>query len=279
MLSEGKPLTRGTEIIERIEISPNGEWIAFDSHINGNHDVFKMRPDGSGRTQLTSDLSDNFLGKWSRDGSELSVTAIIGSVNGAGIVSSDGSSDAVRSFRDSEWGTWGRVVWSPTGLEILVGKARQRGVWRSSRDNVGAPWSEPVPVGASLRCGLAEWSPDSEMIVCSSYSGGAMGVALYTRAGETLWHYLPDVSAGEPWLARAQFSVDGSTIYSYGVAPDGTQGIWAMPTTGGKPELVIVNDDASLWANVFSFEVGPDDRIYLAVAEYQSDIWVMDLEY
>jgi len=41
-----------------------------------------------------------------------------------------------------------------------------------------------------------------------------------------------------------------------------------MPTTGGVPELVIVNDDESLRANVYSFEVGPDDRIYLAVAEY-----------
>ncbi len=52
-----------------------------------------------------------------------------------------------------------------------------------------------------------------------------------------------------------------------------------MPTTGGVPELVIVNDDESLWANVYSFEVGPDARIYLAVAEYQSDIWMMDLEW
>ena len=43
--------------------------------------------------------------------------------------------------------------------------------------------------------------------------------------------------------------------------------------------LVIKNDDDALWANVYSFEVGPDNRIYLAVAEYESDIWVMDLEW
>ena len=30
---------------------------------------------------------------------------------------------------------------------------------------------------------------------------------------------------------------------------------------------------------MFAFEVGPDDRIYLALAEYESDIWVMDLEW
>ncbi len=43
--------------------------------------------------------------------------------------------------------------------------------------------------------------------------------------------------------------------------------------------LVIENDDDALWTNVYSFEVGPDNRIYLAVAEYESDIWVMDLEW
>jgi Tol biopolymer transport system component len=279
-LSDGVRITSGTEVIERIEISPDGQWIAFDSHINGNQDVFKMRRDGSGRTQLTSDPSDNFLRKWSPDGTELSVSAGVAGVEGGGIVSSDGSSEAVEPFADSEWGTWQDPTWSPTGLEILVWKQDEQSVWMSSRDNAAAPWSEPVRVGPAVACDWwYEWSPDSEMILCSSSGGVGQGVSLFTRAGESVWRYVPDASAGAPWLARAQFSVDGSTIYAYGVGPDGTQGIWSMPTTGGIPELVIVNDDESLWANVFSFEVGPDDRIYLAVAEYQSDIWVMDLEW
>ena len=109
-LSDGERLTNGTELIERIEISPDGEWIAFDSHLNGNHDVFKMRRDGSGRTQLTSDPSDNFLVKWSADGTELSVSAIIDGVDAGGIVSADGSSEVVRTFDGTEWGTWTDIV-------------------------------------------------------------------------------------------------------------------------------------------------------------------------
>ena len=102
---------------------------------------------------------------------------------------------------------------------------------------------------------------------------------MYSRSGETQWTLRSDPSAGIPHLLRAQFSADGNSIYAYGVAPDGSQGIWAIPSSGGDPVLVIENDDDALWANLYSFEVGPDNRIYLAVAEYESDIWVMDLEW
>jgi hypothetical protein len=115
------------------------------------------------------------------------------------------------------------------------------------------------------------------LILCSDSDGSS--IESFDRNGQTAWGYFPTPENEDPNLARAQFSADGSKVYAYGVAPDGTQGVWAIPTTGGGPELVVLNDDEALWANVFSFEVGPDNKIYLAVAEYQSDIWVMDLEW
>ena len=275
-IGDGERITSGTEIIERIEISPDGEWIAFDSHINGNHDVFKMRLDGSERTQLTSDLSDNFLGKWSPDGSEVSVTARIGGIPGVGTVAANGSGD-IRTFRDSEWGLWRDFSWSPSGLEALVAD-RDLAIWRSERENPGVPWSDPVRIIEST-CEWPEWSPDGSTFVCSTEIVEGATTTLCSRSGETQWTLRSDPSAGIPQLLRAQFSADGNTIYAYGVAPDGSQGIWAIPSSGGAPVLVIENDDDALWANVFSFEVGPDNRIYLAVAEYESDIWVMDLEW
>ncbi len=79
-------------------------------------------------------------------------------------------------------------------------------------------------------------------------------------------------------MQAPKFSADGSTLYVYGLDAEGSQGIWAIPTEGGTPRLVIENDDESRWIFSSSLRVH-GGRIYFSVAEYESDIWVMDLEY
>ena len=99
-----------------------------------------------------------------------------------------------------------------------------------------------------------------------------MGV--YTRSGDLVRIFRSDALA---FLQRPQFSPDGSRIYVYAITRDGAQGVWAFPIAGGEPSPVILNRDGPLWANLFSFEIGPDGMIYLAIGEYESDIWVVDL--
>jgi hypothetical protein len=49
-----------------------------------------------------------------------------------------------------------------------------------------------------------------------------------------------------------------------------------MPSQGGKPNLVVVSDDAETRPHYF-LSVGPD-HLYVTVEESESDIWVMDVE-
>jgi hypothetical protein len=52
-----------------------------------------------------------------------------------------------------------------------------------------------------------------------------------------------------------------------------------MPATGGPARLVIAFDDpAIVAAGGVSISVGPD-RLYLTVAQYESDIWVARLRW
>ncbi len=55
-----------------------------------------------------------------------------------------------------------------------------------------------------------------------------------------------------------------------------------MPVAGGEPTKLVAFDDPSLTvlnsSAVHSLTVGPD-RFYVTISEYESDIYVMDLEY
>ena len=276
-LSDGERITSGTEVIEQFSVSPDGEWIAFDSNLNGNQDIFKMRLDGSERSQLTSDPGDDFLiGGWSPDMTEIAFDGVRDGVGGARVVSADGTQD-VGLLADEAWGTWSVAFWSPTGLELglFSVESGRGGIWITSRDRVGGEWSEPVQLTDS-GCLFGDWSPDGSKIVCGWNVG--FGIKLFSRSGELLWHLEPDFDAGVPAMFRPRFSADGSTLYVYGSDAEGSQGIWAIPTEGGAPRLVIENDDESRWIYSLSLRVH-GDRIYFSVAEYESDIWVMDLEY
>jgi Tol biopolymer transport system component len=76
-------------------------------------------------------------------------------------------------------------------------------------------------------------------------------------------------------MGTPEFSRDGSRVYLVGVQEDGSPALWWFPADGGEPAKAVAFDDPAMMAPGM-FSVGPD-RIYLTVAEYESDIWVMDL--
>ena len=72
-----------------------------------------------------------------------------------------------------------------------------------------------------------------------------------------------------------RYSRDGSTIYFIGsfleASGEQSQGVWSIPVTGEEATQLVAFDDPSL--NVFpALTVGPDN-FYLAISEYESDIW------
>lgn len=74
-----------------------------------------------------------------------------------------------------------------------------------------------------------------------------------------------------------RFSPDGSRIYFVGTHEDGSLGVWWIPANGGNATKVVALDDPSLTVAPI-LTVGPEN-LYLTLSEYESDIWVMDLEY
>ena len=48
--------------------SPDGSTIAFTRNMQGNYDIFTIRPDGSGLQRLTTDPGNDAHSTWSPDG-------------------------------------------------------------------------------------------------------------------------------------------------------------------------------------------------------------------
>lgn len=135
------------------------------------------------------------------------------------------------------------------------------------------PWSDPVHVTYDSRCLLTDWAPDGRGVLC--ISGPEM--VQVSREGEVLWRYQPS-AAGLSGLSRAKFSRDGSRIYFLATHEDGSRGVWWIPVSGGNATNVVAFDDPALDVNQFGLSVGPEN-LYLTIGEYESDIWVMDLDW
>jgi len=86
--------------------SPDGQWIAFWR----DNDAYKIRPDGTGLTQLTSLPTGNWLedsGQWTPDGKYLVAAAQVNGIEGLYAVATDGSGILVllipRDWEDPDW--------------------------------------------------------------------------------------------------------------------------------------------------------------------------------
>jgi hypothetical protein len=124
-------------------------------------------------------------------------------------------------------------------------------------------------------CSDPSWDPDGASLWCRTPSDSTALVRV-SMEGEVLAHY--DASAvGVRGFGPPMFSPDGSRIYFTHTEEDGSRGVSWMPATGGDATQVVAFDDPSVY-EFGILTVGPD-HLYLTIAEYESDIYVMDLEW
>jgi Tol biopolymer transport system component len=272
-IQDAVPITSGNQVIEGHDLSPDGEWIAFTGDARGGLDIYRM-PLGGGPPQLVSDLTvDVFAPDWSPDDTEITVFSGRESPDVLNVSVDDGTTEQLTDFPGFDI----HPDWSPDGLAIAFMSegpqdVRPWNIWIVSRDSVGLPWSEPVQL-TDFGCGDPEWAPDGASLACRLMED--LVWVRVSRNGDVLSRY--DASdTGLQSIDRLRFSVDGSRIYVIATGQDGSAGVWWIPENGGEATKVVAFDDPSLTVPGF-FTVGPE-QLYLTVAEYESDIWVMDVE-
>ncbi len=275
----GVPVTSGSQVIEATDPSPDGRWLAYNGNARGNSDIYKKSVWGDPAVPLTDTPYDEYAPRWSPDGRELAYQAMIGTNSSRIMVmSSEGGSPAVVTKPPTNlWDNF--PVWARSGLAIAFGRYDGATIepWLVARDTVGGQWREPVRLSGH-GCFPSDWAPDGSGVLCVSYPSGKT-LSLLPARGPTLW--TRDLAATSQLTAGGyalpKYSRDGRTIYIVATHQDGRRGVWAIPATGGPARLVVASDDPAVTAQ-WHISVGRD-RLYLTVAEYESDIWVAKLSW
>jgi serine/threonine protein kinase/dipeptidyl aminopeptidase/acylaminoacyl peptidase len=267
--AKAKKITDERHMIEVMDVSPDGQWLAFDSNRSGNMDIYKMPLSGGEIQQLTTHPADDFHPSWSPDGKEIAFYSYRNIESRIiCLMSPDGGSVHQLSHVSGMF-----PVWSPDGTQIAYHSERdgQRVTNLISIEDDNLNWSSPRYLTTGWN---ARWAPNGHHIAVKTDStvqviapkGGAPQVLIRSQDR-------PEFSL----LVGTAWSQDSRTVYFMAADAEGKRSFWSIPSSGGNPSLLIDFDVPSRqfgrgWIRTHG------DRLYFTITERESDIWVMDIE-
>ena len=273
-VANARPITTGNQMIERFALSRDGKWLAFDSDIEGNQDIFVMPAGGGEARRVTRDPGDDFSPSFSGDGSQIAFHSTRNRTRDIYLINTDGSGEQ-RLTSDAEESL--NPAFSPDGLRIAYGdrltKAGQLTLGLLERASITAAWQGPtrlpVPNGYAPR-----WSPDGSQLAYD-LRGDSAGIGVLPIDGAPRLIVQPTAGLLRPeWPG---WSPDGRSIYFYGSDVKNTRGLYQVPATGGAPRLVVRFDAPRQRLSRTSPAAVGNGMFYFVLVELESDVHVMDL--
>jgi TolB protein len=210
--------------------SPDGSRIAFiDSPDQLDNEVFVMNADGSGRTQLTSNTSDEQAPSWSADGTKIGYSSDAGggyqiyTVPAAG-----GTPAALTTGNGPNFG----AAWSPNGTKIAFTSARDghNEIYVMNADGTG---QTRLTNDASESNYDPTWSPDGAKI---SFTHGAA---------------IPDIYVMNADCSSQVNLTQSPTVDDYSAAwsPDGSKIVF-IRTVIDRGDVIVMNANGSGQTNI-----------------------------
>jgi Tol biopolymer transport system component len=225
--------------VERLLWSQDGRSVLYDtSHLDNDHELYAMQPDGGGLRALTDDSLDELDPAWSPDGSMLVYTSApyAGSAcKACALTLRIARADGTHSTPVTRHGAGiydNGAAWSPDGTTIAF--------VRGTSDTPGRLYtvhpdgSAVTPMPTTLHASAPSWSPDGATIAFASTTGDGVGILAIDVAGGPVRTEIA-TPPGEVTsdLRDPSWSPDGTAI-----AFAGRHGLYVA--TVGKPARRIV---------------------------------------
>jgi len=257
----GQPvwITQGSRTANTPNLSPDGEWLAFDAQGGKQDDLFVVRRDGTGLRQLTDDIYKDREPRWSPDGKRIAFFSDRTGKWEIWTINSDGSALQQLTYTT---GVTTNPVWSPDGSRLAYRNADGS----PSIIEVGKPWQEQSPqrlpaTSDSTHWGAWSWSPDGRKLAGNPTPQGILVYSLESQQYEKL----ADFGASPVWLndsRRLLFRNQGK--------------LYLIDSQSKK-----IHEVLSVAPHEFGIGVTlpQDDRvIYFSLVTTEADIWLMTLE-
>ena len=266
-----RPVTSGSQVIEQLSASADGQWIFFDSDRKGNSDLYRMSLTTAGAEPeaLTTDPANDFAPRVSPDGRSVIFHSMRSGNRDLWIAGVDGSDP--RNITGTPYDEYSGS-WAPDGRSVGYFADSAGSTWvglATRRDDGG--WTR-APLFLSGATSAGAFAPDGRRIAVV-LNGEVVVHALPAGPTTTLYRtplgYIP--SRVLVW------SRDGRTIYFRVREPDGRLTLIGIPPNGGPPAIRVRPTDASRAGARWDWWTD-GQRLWFTMARYEGDVWTATLE-
>jgi len=263
------PVTRGNQAIETVKLSPDGKWLAYDSDLNGNADIFVVSTEGGTARQLTESTTDDMAPDWSPDGSQLAFHSFRSGNRDIFTMNADGSGiSAVTSSPVHER----YPVWATNNsLAYLRDSGALFALAEVTRPGRAAPWGQPSVLATDLNIFLTGSTPDHSAYLATDVDG--LPVRVPAGGGSVTPLLAPKAV---PYAFYARMRGDGQTLYFFSSDSAGAY-IGAADLKRGTTRKVVTFDEPGRDVTRGAFDTD-GTRFFFTIAHHQADIWVADVE-